>query len=116
MKNQQTTKPMNNTEELRQEILELKMILEQQAQQNQNPQKLADKNALQKFFQVALQNPKTTVAGLGVLVLQLVKVFMPEMAEKVEMTSKLLEGYIGVQALDASPKPKVEVNHDEMLG
>jgi hypothetical protein len=56
------------------------------------------------------------VAGLGVLVLQLVKVFMPEMAEKVEMTSKLLEGYIGVQALDASAKPKPEAHQEEMLG
>jgi hypothetical protein len=69
-----------------------------------------------EVFQVALQNPKTTVAGLGVLVLQLVKVFMPEMAEKVEMTSKLLEGYIGVQALDASAKPKPEAHQEEMLG
>ncbi|MDI9872176.1 hypothetical protein [Flectobacillus roseus] len=107
---------MNDKEELRQEILQVKMLLEKQAQQSQNPQQVADKNGLQKFFQVALQNPKTTVAGLGVLVLQLVKVFMPEMAEKVEMTSKLLEGYIGVQALDASAKPKPEAHQEEMLG
>lgn len=106
---------MNDKEELRQEILQVKMLLEKQAQQSQNPQQVA-KNGLQKFFQVALQNPKTTVAGLGVLVLQLVKVFMPELAEKVEMTSKLLEGYIGVQALDASAKPKPEAHQEEMLG
>ena len=116
MKNQQTTKPMKNTEQLTLEIQELKMLVEKQAQQNQNYQQVTDKNGLQKFFQVALQNPKTTVAGLGVLVLQLVKVFMPEMAEKVEMTSKLLEGYIGVQALDASAKPKPEAHQEEMLG
>lgn len=105
-----------STEQLTQEIQQLKILVEKQAQQNQNSQQVTDKNALQKFFQVALQNPKTTVAGLGVLVLQLVKVFMPEMAEKVEMTSKLLEGYIGVQALDASAKPKPEAHQEEMLG
>jgi hypothetical protein len=41
---------MNDKEELRQEILQVKMLLEKQAQQSQNPQQVADKNGLQKFF------------------------------------------------------------------
>lgn len=89
-------------------------LVMQQMVAQQNPQK-SDISGLKAFIKVAVDNPKTTMAGLGIFVCEIIKVFIPEMHEKLELTKAGLESYLGYKAMDASVKPKAPIKEEEVV-
>ncbi len=89
-------------------------LVMQQMVAQQNPQK-SDVSGLKAFIKVAVDNPKTTMAGLGIFVCEIIKVFIPEMHEKLELTKAGLESYLGYKAMDASVKPKAPIKEEEVV-
>lgn len=89
-------------------------LVMQQMVAQQNPQK-SDVSGLKAFIKVAVDNPKTTIAGLGIFVCEIIKVFLPEMHEKLELTKAGLESYLGYKAVDAGVNPKVSTKEDEVV-
>jgi len=89
-------------------------LVMQQMVAQQNPQK-SDVSGLKAFIKVAVDNPKTTIAGLGIFVCEIIKVFLPEMHEKLELTKAGLESYLGYKAVDAGVTPKVSTKEDEVV-
>ena len=85
------------------------------AQQNPANAQKSDVTGLKAFIKVAVDNPKTTIAGLGIFVCEIIKVFIPEMHEKLELTKAGLESYLGYKAVDASVKPKLPPKEEEVV-
>ncbi len=73
-------------------------------------------SGFKSWTRVATENPKTTIAGVGILVCEIVKVFIPELHEKLEFTKAGLESYLGYKAVDASVKPKSPPKEDFVAG
>ena len=85
------------------------------AQQNPTNAQKSDVTGLKAFIKVAVDNPKTTIAGLGIFVCEIIKVFIPEMHEKLELTKAGLESYLGYKAVDAGVNPKLPPKEEEVV-
>lgn len=89
------------------------LVMQQMVAQQTTPK--SDVSGLKAFIKVAVDNPKTTIAGLGIFVCEIIKVFIPEMHEKLELTKAGLESYLGYKAMDASVKPKAPIKEEEVV-